>query len=650
MAQEPSLDSQVESLLATLAAGLGSRGEARPGQVEMAKAVARSVRSSEPLAVQAGTGTGKTWAYLAGALVGLRAGTTPDDDEGENRLLVATATKALQDQLADKDLPEVAAALGGGLTWAVLKGRSNYLCRQAASEAAPSATPITPLALTVDEGPTVPAGEIARLLAWAERTTTGDRAELDFEPSPAAWSAVSVGSDECPGAQACPKGPQCFAEAAYERAGAADVVVVNLHLLGAHVASGGHVLPGHGVVVIDEAHEAEDVMVSALGVTLTAGRGRAVARSGRLRSQVDSPPATSLMRACESLAAALAPLAGKRLPGGAAVAADVALALGAMGEASRQEHRRLKALDNLGDLGPRRDRAVRLLSTLAADIDAALEANDEEQVTWVEQSNSQPVLRVAPLDVGGDLARVAWSAATAVLTSATLPEGVPARLGLGPATSTLDVGSPFDYPKQALLYVPRLPNPRHPAWEAAAHDELRFLIGAAGGRTLALFTSWRAMQAAVVALAPDLPYRVLSQGDLPKPALVDQFRSDETSCLFATMGFWQGVDVPGSTCSLVVVDRLPFARPGDPLFEARRDRAGLAAFATVDVPHAATKLAQGVGRLVRRSTDRGVVAVLDSRLAEREYRKQILRALPPMRRSRDRADVTAFFAAVPATP
>ena len=262
----------------------------------------------------------------------------------------------------------------------------------------------------------------------------------------------------------------------------------------------------------------------------------------------------------------------------------------------------------------------------------------------MEQSGSQPALRVAPIDVGPEMARVAWSAATPILTSATVPPGLGRQLGLDGDAVELDVGSPFEYRRHCLLYVPRLPDPRHPDHEPAAHAELEFLVTAAGGRTLALFTSWRAMRAAHGALADRLPYRVLAQDDLPKPKLVEAFRSDVTSCLFATMGFWQGVDIPGPACSLVVIDRLPFPRPDDPVVQARRQRAGPAAFATVDLPLAATRLAQGAGRLIRSRTDRGVVAVLDPRLAEATYRPVVLAALPPMRRTRDRADVTAFFA------
>ena len=592
--------SAVENALAALAASLGARGEARAGQVEMAKAVADAVAAGRPLIVQAGTGTGKTWAYLVGARIGRPNGA----------VVIATATKALQDQLAGKDLPAVAEHVEPGLLWAVLKGRSNYLCRQAAGEPT----------LEVD-------AEVAKLVDWSEKTTTGDRAELDFEPKPASWAAVSVGSDECPGAEHCPSGKTCFAEAAYERAREADVIVVNLHLLGAHVASGGFVLPEHDVVIVDEAHEAEDIVAAALGVTLTPGRVRAVSRISQ---------SARLSRHPGALERALTPHLDQRVrePGG------IHEALDDLGEDVRQAIREVKARP----AAPRNDRAVKALNSLAADIDAARHAG-EETVMWVEgAANAQPALRVAPVEVGDELAKVLWSSATAVLTSATIPDRIAARLGLPHETAQLDVGSPFDYRRHALLYVPRLPSAKHPAHEAAAHDELEFLVTAAGGRTLALFTSWRAMRAARAALEPRLPYRILGQDDLPKPALIEAFRTDETSCLFATMGFWQGVDVPGAACSLVVLDHLPFARPDDPIVQARRERAGPAAFTTVDLPQVAVRLAQGAGRLIRTATDRGVVAVLDPRLAESGYRRRILDHLPPMRRTRDRRDVELFLA------
>ena len=273
-------------------------------------------------------------------------------------------------------------------------------------------------------------------------------------------------------------------------------------------------------------------------------------------------------------------------------------------------------------------------------------------MAWVEPGPGPagtPVLREAPIDVRPAL-RPLFDEPTVVLTSATLDEELPRRLGMpGDRTRFLDVGSPFDFRANARLYCAvDLPDPRAPDFEAAMHDELAVLIGAAGGRTLALFTSWRRMTAAVSALRSRLAHPILAQGDLPKPALVSRFGSEEASCLFATMGYWQGIDVPGRSLSLVTIDRLPFAPPDDPLLQARREKAGAAAFATIDVPRAAILLAQGTGRLIRTTSDRGVVAVLDRRLAVSSYRQQILAALPPMRRVVDRDEVVAFLRSITA--
>jgi ATP-dependent DNA helicase DinG len=300
------------------------------------------------------------------------------------------------------------------------------------------------------------------------------------------------------------------------------------------------------------------------------------------------------------------------------------------------------------DDAARRARAQQALGHLTTDIDAVLGLADD-RVAWVEGPEHAPILKVAPVDVGSSLDRLLWHAEdspTAVLTSATIPPKLGERIGLEAGSyDELDVGSPFDYPTQALLYCPlHLPDPRKAEFEAAMIDELVALIEAAGGRTMALFTSWRAMSAAATAVRARVPWPVLTQSDLPKPALVARFAAEEQSCLFATMGFWQGVDVPGPALSLVTIDKLPFPRPDDPLLQARRDRLGRAAFSTIDVPRAATLLAQGVGRLIRSSSDRGVVAVLDNRLGTARYRWDLVRALPPMRRTRHRAEVIEFLA------
>jgi ATP-dependent DNA helicase DinG len=291
---------------------------------------------------------------------------------------------------------------------------------------------------------------------------------------------------------------------------------------------------------------------------------------------------------------------------------------------------------------------LKAATTLANEIDWAL-ARSGGYVGYVGGTEAAPRLELAPLDVGPVLRPAVWDEKVAILTSATIPPSMADRVGLTAAEhDELDVGSPFDFEHHALLYcATHLPDPRAPDRSARVHEELEALITAAGGRTLALFTSWRALEAAASALRPRLAYRLLAQGELPKPTLVSQFLADETSCLFATAGFFQGIDVPGDALRLVTIDRLPFPRPDDPLLEARREVAGANAFRVVDVPRAATLLAQAAGRLIRTATDRGVVAVLDPRLNRASYRWDIVRAMPPMRRTRHRHEVEAFLRALP---
>ena len=670
----------VTDTLARVAAALPGGGESRPGQRQMASAVGRAIVDRRHLVVQAGTGTGKSLAYLIPAVL---AG---------QRVVVATATKALQDQLANNDLPLIAAAMGRDLSFAVLKGRSNYLCRQRVSEIggrgeqlslAPAGAdppdaddPLTPAAeadgvaevdgsaeaelevspVAVGQAPgdgdgVVDTGrlgdQVRQLVRWAGETVTGDRAELDFEPHFRAWAMVSTTARECPGAFRCPSGRDCFAEDARARAAAADVVVVNTHLYGAHLASGGAVLPPHEVTVFDEAHEVEEVMTDSLGVDIGPGRFRALAATAR---PLLDPAAAGAVDAADAVAEvgdlfqrAIAPLAGHRIPGHELTGTDadvpgpdgdgpgapaaprpepLGLDLGlpdlappppppvpaprasspdggaglpqvlalAAGRVSRLIDSLRRSEREAGENEPsaarsRRDRVQLAAGHLASDL-ARLTTLTDDEVAWVDRGARSPSLRVSPIDVGPLLAERLWGEVTGVLTSATVPIGLPERLGL-PAgmTDELDVGSPFDYPDHAMLYVAqRLPDRRRPESEPALHDELEALITAAGGRTLALFTSWRAMNAAVDALSDRLPFPLLSQSDLPKPALIDAFSKSEPTCLFATLGFWQGVDIPGRTLSLVTLDRIPFPRPDEPVLQARRERAGAGAFSAVDLP------------------------------------------------------------------
>ncbi|MEO7397775.1 MAG: ATP-dependent DNA helicase [Ilumatobacteraceae bacterium] len=615
----------VRAALAAVTAALPA-AEDRPGQVEMAKAVDRALRTGRHLVVAAGTGTGKTLGYLVPAVM------------ADMRVVVATATKALQDQLANKDLPLLAAHLPKQFDWAILKGRSNYICLQRVREVQQAAAGQLELE---DVAPTVQL-EIKRLGEWSGTTATGDQADLDWMPSDRAWRAVSVGSDECPGASRCPMGDPCFAEAARARAAVADVIVVNTYLYGLHVASGGVLLPEHDVVVIDEAHSLEDIMSDTVGVTI--GSGRFVSLGMTLKRILDDPALiAAVIDAGTALRDVIAGYAGQRLPH--PLPTPVGEALVTARQRIDQAQAALRAIGTaVEDAKQRKLRAQTQSGRLTEDIDRAISAN-EGFVAFVSGGADVPRLEIAPLDVGPALRAGIWNEHTAVLTSATIPASLTKRVGLpADAVDIMDVGSPFDYEHNGLLYCARhLPDPRSPQFAAGVHDELVALIKAAGGRTLALFTSWKAMEAAATAVRARIENRIMTQRELPKTALLTAFSSDESTCLFATAGFFQGVDVPGRTLSLVTIDRLPFPRPDDPLLSARRELLGTRAFAEIDLPRAAILLAQATGRLIRNGTDRGVVAVFDPRLATATYRWDIVKALPPMRRTRKRSEVEAFL-------
>ena len=601
--------------------------EERPGQQRMAELVTAAIDGARHLVVQAGTGTGKTLAYLVPAIA------------SETKIVVATATKALQDQLAGKDLPFLQGVLRTPFEWAVLKGRSNYVCLQRLREM--HADGVGQLELEGLAATT--RAELARIATWVTSTDTGDAAELDWSPSDAAWRAVSVGSDECPGKDRCPLGDACFAEAARARAGAADVVVVNMHLYGLHVGSGGVILPEHDVVVFDEAHVLEDIMSDTVGVQLAPGRF--VTLGGTIRRILDDPAVVaSVIDIADVLRSAIAPFAGQRLPVPYPDPIQDAL-VEARGRLDRVSAALVAIKSPVDDAKQRTLRAQLLVGRSIEQLDLAL-GEHHGYVDFVSGTAEHPRLEIAPLDVGPTLHAGVWSQRTAILTSATIPSSLPARLGLpAPSTDVADVGSPFDYEHHALLYCAmHLPDPRDARYRDAVHDELVALITAAGGRTLALFTSYRAMDLAAAAVRERVDVPILTQRELPKQALVRRFAADEATCVFATAGFFQGIDVPGRTLSQVIIDRLPFPRPDDPLLSARRELLGASAFSQIDVPRAAMMLAQAAGRLIRTAEDRGVVAVLDRRLGTARYRWDIVKALPPMRRTRDRADVEAFLA------
>jgi ATP-dependent DNA helicase DinG len=631
-------------------------GERRDAQLDMCEAVAEALAGGGHLVVEAGTGVGKSLAYLVAAVL------------SGQRVVVATARKPLQDQLVAKDIPLVAATVPHPVDWAVVKGRSNYLCLARLAEATGG-----------DQGELVPDRRRPALLAlagWAETATSGDLADAPMAVDAGLRSLVTVGPRECPGAAACEHGGGCLAEEAFERAREARLVVTNLDLYCLDATIGGAILGDHDAVVFDEAHELEPVASRTFGLEL--GRRRVGWLAGRLRGLLvagASEPGR-LEQAGDRLWSALEPHAGERVDlADEAVAAALVLADEAVGRVVDLLH----TLPAGSARDGRRDRCAQAAASLLDDVRRA-RAPRPGDVAWVPEG-PDAVLDLAPVDVGPVLARLVFGRRTTVLTSATLSAGgtvapLAWRIGLrsellatdgaeggpgapeagatpvDPPYRELRLGSPFDYRDHALLYcAAHLPDPRRMprSFDAAALDELADLVEAAGGRTLALFTSHRMLRLAADAFLDRFPWAVHVQDGPPEPGLVERFRDEEEACLLATMGYWQGVDVPGRSLSLVVIDRLPFPSPRDPLLDARREAArlaGLNSFATVDLPLAATLLAQGAGRLVRSATDRGVVAVLDPRLARASYRSALLDSLPPLRRTVDGDEARAYLAAL----
>ncbi len=616
-------------------------GHHRAGQVEMSRAVADAIEQGRHLVVEAGTGTGKSFAYLVPAVA------------CGSRVVVSTATKSLQDQLGERDLPFIAEALGDELSvaTAVVKGRGSYLCLSRLEEHLEEAGWRRQEGL-FGQSVDVP-DELRALVEWAAETDSGDRDAMPFEVED--WSEYSVAGMECPGREACPQGQECFAMAALDRAAEADVVVVNHHLYGAYLASEKTILPEHAVVIFDEAHRLEDTMASALGVELAGWRVWQLVRSARsLPLVVGTAAATRLVRSLSGAATALDKALGQARPGRFHDPAEL--------EAADALTRLLSVVDDLvatvraaSPATPAgqgaKARLLRLSGHMLGDLDFVATMS-EGLVGWVE-GGARPALKVAPVDVAGLLRHHLLGDVTVIATSATLSVGgdlgpTARALGLGPDDhSRLFVQSPFDYRTQACLYAAAsLPDPRSDEWAEAALDEAADLLEISGGRGLMLTTSHRMLGRAAERLVGVGSFRLLVQGELPKQALVREFEEDETSVLVATMGFWEGLDVPGRSLQVVIIDKLPFPRPDDPLWQARREVAeaeGLSSFAAVDLPRAAVLLAQGSGRLIRSVDDRGLVAVLDPRLARARYGSALIQALPDMARTADPAVAREFL-------
>ncbi len=621
----------MRELLAAAVAGVN--GTERPGQVAMAEAVATAMHDGEHLLVQAGTGTGKSLAYLVPALMHRAESRRPDPAA----VIVATATIALQNQIVERDLPQLIDAveplLGRRPTFAILKGRSNYLCKNKVLGGMPDDSEDA----LFDPSPTTALGrDVVRLRGWADDTETGDRDELDPGVGDRAWRQVSVSGRECLGAAKCPYGGECFAEQARDRAGEAEIVVTNHALLAIDALESFVVLPEHDVVVVDEAHELVDRVTGVATDELTVGLvDRAASRARRLVDSTDD-----LADAAAALGSALDALDEGRVVDMPEV---LATAVALVRDAART------VVSDLGRLKDADEGARKVAQAAAGSVfDTAerIAAHSPFDVTWVAHDRRRvggASVRIAPLSVNGLLRDALFGERSVVLTSATLELGgsfepIAGQVGLlgegAPDWQGIDVGSPFDYQKQGILYVARhLPPPGRDGASAAANDELAALIEAAGGRTLGLFSSMRAAEAAAESMRARLDVPILLQGEERTATLVRQFAADDATCLFGTLSLWQGVDVPGEACQLVVIDRIPFPRPDDPLMSARAqavDDAGGNGFMTVSAAHAALRLAQGAGRLIRRTSDRGVVAVLDSRLATARYAGFLRTSLPPM--------------------
>lgn len=692
----------VDHLLDAAVEALG--GTAREGQRRMAREVAEAVEQGEHLMVQAGTGTGKSLGYLVPAV---RHAVL-----AEERVVVSTATLALQRQVMTRDLPLVADALAPALPRppriALLKGWHNYVCvhktaggyppddqgmlfdlgdRGAADHPAPE-----PADGGTPEKESLGA-QVVRLREWALETDSGDRDDLVPGVSDRAWRQVSVTSMECLG-QKCPMLEECFPERARTAARAADVVVTNHAMLGIAASGSPHVLPEHQVLVVDEAHELADRVTAQATAELSVG---SVEHAGRMARRHGGIATTDLDGAAAQLGAALIHLPEGRFARGLPEGTRAAVA--AVRDAARGLLTSLRPEKPAAGETVPADSGLKIATSAVLalfEVAERMAADPDDQrytVLWCSRAERDGATRLyaAPLAVNGLIRTHLLAGRSSVLTSATLSLGGEFRAmarsvglegaqeaaaatasaatvavsapggseGTAPAANTgpggtedtaatsgtlpwhgVDVGSPFDYPKQGILYIARhLPPPgREPATDAQL-DEIAALVTAAGGRTLGLFSSRRAALAVAEAMRERLDVPVLAQGDDQLPTLVRQFAQDEATCLFGTLSLWQGVDVPGRSNLLVLIDRIPFPRPDDPVRSARSEAvaaAGGNGFMSVAATHAALLLAQGAGRLIRSTSDRGVVAVLDPRLATARYGEFLARSLPAFWRTTDR--------------
>lgn len=629
-------------------------GVKREGQSEMAKNVAMALRKRRHLMVQAGTGTGKSLAYLVPAVVHAL--------DAERPVLISTATLALQAQIMGRDLPRLLENLDEELDRpvdvALVKGRANYVCKHKLDGGFPEEDDDDQALFNVAAEPGggvstfEPSSrlgkEIVMLREWAQTTETGDRDDLPEGVTDRAWRQVSVNAVDCIGARKCPMASECFSELAREKAQDADLVVTNHAMLAIDAFEGLEVLPEHDAVIVDEAHELSERVTSAVTAHLSAQMILAAASSARKHTAIN---VDALQSAATAVEAAFHLVESGLLPRGMNPQQTEAVEL-ARNAARTALSDSKPSGDSEADAGRKTARAR--LQAVQDTADRLLESHQTPDVIWLSRPGSfspgkgyqeaspeePPLIYVAPTSVAARLREGLFGDRTVVLTSATLTIGdsfdpVAGSLGLmgekAPDWDAVDVGSPFDYPKQGMLYVAKhLPAPSLKTAEQQ-RDELAGLIEASGGATLALFSSRRAAEEAAEDLRERLDVPILCQGDSTMSALVKQFAEEEETCLFGTMSLWQGVDVPGRSCRLVAIDRIPFPRPDDPLNSARSQevaRSGGNGFMQVAATHAATRLAQGAGRLIRTAEDRGVLAILDSRLATARYGGFLKKSMP----------------------
>ena len=629
MNEEP-LNQTTDTLLDQAVAALG--GARRDGQHAMAQAVTKALESDRHLAVQAGTGTGKSLAYLVPAIRHAHnTGST---------IIVSTATIALQRQLVERDLPRLVDALEPIMerkpTFAIMKGRNNYVCLNKVAQAGfePDET------LLEDEEVSWTGKHVKRVFEWADETETGDRDDLSPGVPDLAWRQVSVTSRECLGASRCPQGEDCFAELAKQKAAQVDIVVTNHALLAIDAAAETDILPEHDVVIVDEAHELDaritsvsTAEINARAIKMAANRAKSLGAEGKdVRLGELADDFAVFIGTYESGRWVDMDEPSKNQLDGLATAiidCKTAVSRPSEGEAANDPEKFAERQNLTNHLSEMAETIHRILEVFDTD-----DAAEQDDVVWVDDTS----LAVAPLSVADLLRDNLFGENTVVLTSATLALGgrfdvMAAQWGMPKGTwDSMDAGTPFNPAKSGILYVAsHLPAPGRDGLADETLAEMKDLIMAAGGRTLGLFSSRRAAEQAAEKLRMQVPFEIFVQGQDTTGALVEKFSKHENSCLFGTLTLWQGVDVPGPACSLVLIDRIPFPRPDQPLLQARTDAAnaaGRSGFMEVSATHAALLMAQGAGRLLRATTDRGVVAVLDNRLETKRYGGFLKNSMP----------------------